>query len=216
MKESTGIFRGFLTAIGVSLCTVCVPMTRDTTTTVNLQGRCFSSQKLSALSIPGTSALLSKTVQVFESPKSCRIYALCSFHCSVPPSSEGINGYKLGDGEKREFLFSKYVNFNLFLWLAALFLVPFLFCAIPAEHVVLMQCVSLVVWLFLVGHYDFFQSCVGTCQWVRCLIVTLVHLAPASNFSWTDLDSQNLLYMVSLPEMWTAMFGFPANVYRAP
>lgn len=46
---------------------------------------------------------LDKTVQVFESPKSCRIYALCSSHCSVPHSSEGISGCRLGGDWKREF-----------------------------------------------------------------------------------------------------------------
>lgn len=133
---------------------------------------------------------LDKTVQVFESPKSCRIYALCSSHCSVPHSSEGISGCRLGGDWKR--VFSKYVNFSLFLWRKALFLVPSVFCAVPAEHSVLMQCVSMVVWLILVGRYDFFQSCVGTCQGVRYLMVTLVHLAPASTFSWTGLVSETL------------------------
>lgn len=147
---------------------------------------------LSILGYWGPVHYLVKTVQVYESPKSCRIYALCSSHCSVPYSSEGINGCRLGRDGKREFLFSKHVNFNLFLWLEALFLVPFVFCAVPSEHIVLTQPVSMVVWLSLVGHYDFFQSCVGMCQGVRYLVVTLGHLAPASSFSWTDMVSETL------------------------
>lgn len=133
---------------------------------------------------------LVKTVQNFWKSQELQVLCPLSFPLLSASFFRRNKWLQARRWEKREFLFSKYVNFNLFLWLAALFLVPFVFCAILAEHIVLTLCVSLVVWLFLFGHYDFFQSCVGTCQWVRCLIVTLVHLAPASNFSLTDLDSE--------------------------
>lgn len=136
---------------------------------------------------------LIKTVWVYESPKSCRIYTLYGFHCPVPHSSEWINGYRLGGDWKRESFSSP----NMWILTFSFDLQPYslsLLCSVlyQQNRFVLMLFISLVVSLFLVGQYDFFQSCVGTCQWVRYLMVTLVLLAPASNFSWTDLDSETL------------------------
>lgn len=152
MKESIGIFRGFLTAIGVSQCTVCV--SHDTWYRYYcelLRVMLFFTEIECTLSILEYWELvhyLVKTVQVYESPKNCRIYALCGF--------------------------------------------PFVFCAVSAEHIVLTLCISLFFLTFPCWPLWFLPELCWECQWVRYLMVTLVHLAPASSFSLTHLDSETL------------------------
>lgn len=76
---------------------------------------------------------LVKTVQIYESPKSCRIYALCSFHCSV-----GINGYKLGDGERESFC-----SPNMWILNFSFDLQPYslsLLCSVPYQQSTLSYC----------------------------------------------------------------------------